>query len=245
MVVMPGEEMTFDQSEFDIRCEWGLNGVANLAPTSDAIIIVDVMSFSTAVAVATAREAYVYPYRWKDDSSVEFARSIGAELAGSRGKSRYSLSPVSLMSIPAGSRLVLPSPNGAALSFSTGDTPTFAGCVRNSKAVAEAASSCGRKVSVIPAGERWKEDGSLRPALEDLIGAGAIIRHLSGTLSPEAKAALSTYMSFQTDILGSLKRCSSGKELIAMGFEKGIPPIAEVDTDDCAPVLKDGAYSRA
>ncbi len=101
---MDGDEMTFDQSEFDVRCEWGLNGVANLAPISDAIIIVDVMSFSTAVVVGTARGAYVHPYRWKDDSSIEFADSIGGELAGSRGKSKYSLSPVAnllgLMSHP-------------------------------------------------------------------------------------------------------------------------------------------------
>lgn len=30
-----------------------------------------------------------------------------------------------------------------------------------------------------------------------------------------------------------------------MGFEDDIRPIAEVDVDDCAPVLKDGAYERA
>ena len=38
--------MTFDQSAFDIRCEWGTNGVRKLAPISDAIIIVDILSFS-------------------------------------------------------------------------------------------------------------------------------------------------------------------------------------------------------
>lgn len=35
----------------------------------------------------------------------------------------------------------------------------------------------GRTVAVIPAGERWA-DGSLRPAIEDLLGAGAFIREL-------------------------------------------------------------------
>ena len=37
--------MTFDQQEFDIRCEWGEQGVAHLAPISDVCIIVDILSF--------------------------------------------------------------------------------------------------------------------------------------------------------------------------------------------------------
>ena len=42
-------EVTFCQSDHDPRCEWGVNGAFTLAPVSDAIIIVGVMSFSTAV----------------------------------------------------------------------------------------------------------------------------------------------------------------------------------------------------
>ena len=239
------ETMTFNQCEFDIRCEWGENGVASLAPISDAIIIVDVMSFSTAVVVAAARGASVYPYRWKDDSRIAFAGSVNAELAGPRGRTKYSLSPVSLMSIPNGARLVLPSPNGSTLSLSTGATPTFAGCLRNARAVAQAASERGTRVSIVPCGERWREDGSLRPALEDLIGAGAIIGHLPGSLSPEAQAAVAAFRSAESDLIGTLKQCSSGKELIAMGFEDDIPLIAVVDADDCAPILENGVYIRA
>jgi len=237
--------MTFDQREFDIRCEWGEQGVARLAPISDAVIIVDIMSFSTCVTVAAAREATVFPYRWKDDSRLAFAHSVGAELAGSRGKSRFSLSPASLLLIPPGTRLVLPSPNGSTLTLSTGQTPTFAGCFRNSKAVALAAMRCGRKVAVVPAGERWKEDQTLRPAFEDLVGVGAIIQHLTGTLSPEARLAVDAFRGAVPELLVRLKECSSGKELIAMGFEDDIPVIAEMDVDDCAPILKDGAYRKA
>jgi 2-phosphosulfolactate phosphatase len=234
--------MLYDQSEFDIRCEWGEQGVKVLAPISDAIIIVDVMSFSTAVVIATRRGAIVYPYRWKDDSRIDFTKSVGAELAGSRGKSRYSLSPISLMPIPAGTRLVLPSPNGSTLSLTTGNTPTFAGCLRNARAVAKAALRHGPKVSVVPCGERWKEDHSLRPAFEDLIGAGAIISNLSGSLSPEASVAVAAFDRVQEKLLETLKQCTSGKELIQMGFEQDIPPTAEINTDKCAPILKDGAF---
>jgi 2-phosphosulfolactate phosphatase len=243
--VLPREEMIFDQAEFDIRCEWGEDGVASLAAISDAIIIVDVMSFCTAVVIATARGAIVYPYRWRDDSVVEFAKSRNAELAGPRGNARYSLSPVSLMSVPAGTRLVLPGSNGSVPSLSTCGTPTFAGCLRNARAVAEAAAHCGKRVSVIPCGERWKRGGSLRPAFEDWVGAGAIIGRLPGSLSPEARAAVSAYRDLKAGLLTALRQCSSGKELIEMGFEGDIPPIAEVDVDQCVPVLRDGAYVRA
>ncbi len=45
--------MFFDQAEFNIRCEWGIEGVERLAPDCDVVIIVDVLSFSTSVDVAT------------------------------------------------------------------------------------------------------------------------------------------------------------------------------------------------
>ena len=39
--------MILDQHDFDIRFEWGPHGVAQLAPNSDAVVIVDVPTFST------------------------------------------------------------------------------------------------------------------------------------------------------------------------------------------------------
>ena len=33
--------MFFDQREFDVRCEWGVAGLRQLAATSDAIVIVE------------------------------------------------------------------------------------------------------------------------------------------------------------------------------------------------------------
>lgn len=32
--------MYFNQAEFEVRCEWGEHGVVELAPISDAIVIV-------------------------------------------------------------------------------------------------------------------------------------------------------------------------------------------------------------
>lgn len=236
--------MTFDQLEFDVRCEWGERGAALLAADCDAVIIVDVLSFCTCVDIATARGASVYPHRMKDATALAYAESLGAHLSESRTAEGYSLSPASLLGIPEGARLVLPSPNGAVLSLAVGSTPCFAGCLRNAGAVAEAAVRCGGRVGVLPAGERWDLDGSLRPAAEDLIGAGAIIAHLPGRRSPEARIAEAAFRASEHELVAALLQCGSGKELIERGFECDVALASEHDISDCAPRLADGAYRR-
>ena len=231
-----------DRREFQLRFEWGPQGVACLAPGSDAVVIMDVLSFSTAVVVAAAREATVFPYRWADDTAAEYARSLGALLAGPRREAGYSLSPGSLTGLPRGSRIVLPSPNGATLSLATGGTPTFAGCLRNASVVARAAQSCGPRVAVIACGERWP-NGALRPALEDHIGAGAVLAHLDGVMSPEAAAAVSVFESAAAHLPEALRNSVSGKELAGRGFEDDVAIASELNSDDVAPRLRDGAYA--
>ncbi|MBD2514512.1 2-phosphosulfolactate phosphatase [Nostoc sp. FACHB-973] len=237
--------MIYDQSEFHLRCEWGAQGVSQLASISDVVIIVDVLSFSTCVEIATNNGAIIFPYAYRDESVIDYAKSLQAELASHRQRwttTGYSLSPKSLEQIPAGTRLVLPSPNGSFLTLHTGNTPTLAGCLRNCQAVAQFAQKYGDKIAVIPAGERWKDDGSLRPAFEDLIGAGAIISYLRGSLSPEAEAAVAAFQAFQQDLLGYLKKCSSGKELIEKGFESDVELAAAFNVSDCVPLLTNNAY---
>ena len=232
----------FDQSEFELRCEWGSQGIGQLAPVSDAVIIVDVLSFCTSVSIAISREACIFPYRYNDETARAFAEARGAMLAGSRGPSGgYSLSPASLLDIPAGARLVLPSPNGAALSMETGPVATFAGCLRNAGAVARAARQAGRRISLIPAGERWA-DGSLRPALEDLVGAGAILYHLPGSRSPEAAAAEAAFLNLASDLPAGLRRCGSAKELAARGFSVDVDLAAALNSENCAPMLVADAF---
>lgn len=233
----------FDQSEYDIRFEWGEQGVARLAPTSDVVIIVDVLSFSTAVEIATSLGAIVFPYLWKDETAYEFAASVNAEVADKNNPNRFSLSPASLLNVPAGKRLVLPSPNGSTISLSTGSTQTMAGCLRNCQAVALAAMKRGRKVSVIAAGERW-EDGSLRPCFEDMTGAGAIIRFLKGTLSPEASSALAVYESVAANLFDYIRSCGSGREKLERCEEEDIELASAFNVSDCVPILRDGAFVK-
>ncbi|MBV6625944.1 MAG: 2-phosphosulfolactate phosphatase [Rivularia sp. (in: Bacteria)] len=237
--------MIFNQSEFDLRCEWGQKGINRLASISDVAIVVDILSFSTAVEIATNNGAIIFPYRWKDGSAIDYAKSIEAELATKRTSTTgYSLSPQSLTKISTGTKLVLPSPNGSSLTLLTGNTLTIAGCLRNCEAVARFAQKHGDKIAVIPAGEKW-EDNTLRPALEDLIGAGAILSYLSGSLSPEAKTAVTVFNAFKNDLLNTLKKCSSGKELIHRGFAWDIELAAEINVSDCVPIFTNNAYVRS
>ena len=235
-----------EQRGYDIRCEWGLNGVELLAPVSDVVVIVDVLSFTTCVDIATANGALVFPYRFRDDAAGEFARVRSALLAGHRGAARgaWSLSPASLLDIPPGTRLVLPSPNGSTLSLASGATPTLAGCLRNSRAVAAHAGRLGRRVAVIPCGERWP-DGSLRPAVEDLIGAGAIISHLAGSRSPEARAAEAVFAAGRNDLGGVIEACASGQELIRRGYFDDVELASRVDCSKSAPLLRAESYMNA
>ncbi|MES1256886.1 MAG: hypothetical protein ABUS51_00590 [Acidobacteriota bacterium] len=74
--------MHFDQAGYDLKCEWGLEGLRALQANCDAVVIVDVLSFSTSVDIALSRGAAVLPFRWKDHSAERFAAEKGALLAG-------------------------------------------------------------------------------------------------------------------------------------------------------------------
>lgn len=241
--------MTLNQSKYDIKLEWGLPGIEQLAPVSDIIIIVDVLSYSTCVDIAVSNGAIIYPHKYRDDSAIEYAKSLEAELADrDRNSKGYTLSPLSLKNIPSATKLVLPSPNGSTLSLATGNIPTICGGLRNAKAVAEYAMSMGKNISVIPAGEKWQEhfasNGTIRFAIEDFIGAGAIISYLKGSLSPESRFALAAFESGRENLLEEIKNCSSGKELIERGFEEDVNLVCEMNVSDCVPVLIEGAYRR-
>jgi 2-phosphosulfolactate phosphatase len=232
-----------NQAEFNIHFEWADRAISLLAPISDAVIIVDVLSFSTAVEIATNQGAVVYPYRWKDPSAREFAESVGAEVADRDNQNGYSLSPVSLLKLPRGIRLVLPSPNGSNLSLTTGKAPTIAGCLRNCQAVAESAMNKAKNIAVIAAGERW-EDGTLRPCIEDMIGAGAIIKFLQGALSPEAETALAAFENASSKLKEQITKCISGQEKLSRGEARDIELASELGVSQCVPVLRDGAFRK-
>jgi len=242
----------FAQDGFSVRFDWGPTGAQALATGVDVLVIVDVLSFTTAVEVAVARGARVYPYRLRDDSAASFAQSIGATLAVARQRvsvqAPYSLSPVSLATIPAGTKLVLPSPNGSAISVLAAQLgrPILAGCLRNAAAVAAAACARGQVIGVVASGERWRNDGGLRPAYEDLVGAGAIIDALPvGGWSPEAQAAAATFRAAREHLADWLMNCASGRELAAVGYTGDVEIASALNATKTVPVFSSGAYAAS
>lgn len=238
--------MFYDQSAYEIRCEWGQPGIEAIAPASDVVIIVDVLSFSTCVDIAVSRGAAVYPCSGPNPD--EYAARHGALLASAhRGQPGFSLSPVSLLEITAGTRLCLPSPNGSALTMAARETAPhaaiLAGCLRNAGAVAAAATRSGQRIAVIPAGELWRGGVALRPAIEDLIGAGAIISRLQGSRSPEADVAVAAFERAAADLAGFLHRCASGRELGERGFPGDVDLAAAIDASHYASRLTGDAYA--
>ena len=105
--------------------------------------------------------------------------------------------------------------------------------------------------AVVASGERWA-DGSLRPALEDWLAAGAIVHHLSETvagflpqaLSPEALAARAIYReASQTGMMKAWMLDSvSGRELCERGFAEDVAIASQTDVSNIAPMLVEGAF---
>lgn len=229
-----------------VLSEWGICGVEVLREHVAVLVIVDVLSFSTAVDVAVSRGAEIYPFPLGDKEAAEAAAGrVGAVLAKPRRApgGQYSLSPVSLQSTPPGLKLMLPSPNGSRLSLASGGIPVIAGSFRNAEAVAHRAReiAAGGAVGIIPAGERWP-DGSLRPAIEDLLGAGAIIHYLDMPCSAEAQMAVNAYRMSRDAVAALIRNSVSGRELTDGGFPDDVEIAVQQNVSACAPVLRDGRY---
>ena len=246
-----------------VELEWGPAGAAALADRASYAVVVDVLSFSTTVSVALDEGIEVHPYRWGDDRAARYAGEHRAALAVGRHQARrtgrvgaVTLSPVSVRAARGLERLVLPSPNGSAICFALAEagTPVLTACLRNrsavvawlvSRLVAPGPEERRGHVAVVAAGEH-RTDGSLRPAVEDLLGAGAVLAGLRdggcGVLSPEAEAAAAAYDAIADRLPEVLHGCASGRELAGAGFGGDVDVAAELDSSASVPLLTDGRF---
>jgi 2-phosphosulfolactate phosphatase len=257
--VSPGRDSA-DAAEFRrqdgsaFRFDWGEDGLRALGPTSDVVVIVDVLRFSTSVSAAIEAGATVVPARDADEAAT-IARERGLLLAGPRGEGPASLSPTDLLCLGPGSRVVLASLDGSSLSclaVDIGVRYVLAGSFRNAAATASAAAEragAAGVISVIAAGERCPGDGTVRAAVEDLLGAGAVLAALDPAAavsgrrcSPEAAAARAAFVAARPQLFDSLSRCESGRELEARRCGDDVAMAAACDVTSWAAVLEGGAF---
>ncbi|HET7924124.1 MAG TPA: 2-phosphosulfolactate phosphatase [Rhodanobacteraceae bacterium] len=247
-------DSVYAQAGYRCRLDWGWRGARQAAARGDIVVIVDVLRFSSAVAMAAQHGVIVYPCEMQGDVEAR-SREVGG-VAGGRSlddTARFSLSPRTFEGAEPGTRVVLASLNGAMCSINARGAPhAFAASLLNASAVAAHVVSLldadpSLDVTVVACGERWRdanEDGELRFAVEDYLGAGAVLSELSHERSPETAVCAAAFAGSRGDIAALLWECASGRELRSMGLEQDVIDCARIDVYDAVPVLRDGAYAR-
>lgn len=211
----------FDQSRYQVRLEWGDDGLARLA-ASDVVVVVDVLRFSSTVTTRVAAGGAV-PL----DAAAHAVSLNGA--ATSRAAAALDPAPIVLL-----------------------------GCLRNASAVAEAIADEQRRrgartsIALIAGGELVPADAGAaartarRFAVEDLLGAGAIVDALGvrgiDHTSPEAAAAGEAFRGLRAARRHLLAASGSGQELAERGAHDEVRAAAELDASTAVPVLREGVF---
>jgi 2-phosphosulfolactate phosphatase len=246
----------FLQHGYRCRFDWGRDGTRRAAMRGDILVVVDVLSFASAVVTAVHQGGIIIPCSKAADAA-GIADREGAELAVHRTEvpehGRFSLSPLTYLSMVPGTSVVLPSPNGATCSIHGASTPyLFIGSLLNAAAVADAVTSLlmnsPYSVTVIACGERWEEvndEGEkLRFAIEDYLGAGAVLARIPCAKSPEAELCEMAFRSAGRRIPKLLFESGSGRELAAKGFGGDVEHASRCNLYDSVPVMKNGKFFR-
>jgi 2-phosphosulfolactate phosphatase len=146
----------------------------------------------------------------------------------------------------------LPSPNGATcIRYAEKSAHLLVGALINARAVAAAASELmtrsNRAVAIIACGERWSaptEDGELRMAIEDYLGAGAILSCLKYDKSPEARVCEGAFLQAQDELEEIVWDCASGRELRERGFQEDVRYAVKLNFYDSVPILQGERLER-
>lgn len=205
---------SFDQHRYQVRFDWGLAGLARLAP-ADLVVVVDVLGAGTAASDAL-------------EAGASFSRAELDERFPDAGA-------VVAAAVDAGAGVLL-------------------GSLRTARAIAEAVVAAQRtrgdrtSVSLIAVGEQAPE-GGIRFAVEDELGAGAIIDALAALgidhTSPEAAAACAAFQGLRPAVRHLLTAAGSGQRLLADGAREQVLAAATLDAASAAPRLVDGTFSAA
>jgi 2-phosphosulfolactate phosphatase len=246
----------FLQHGYRCRLDWGRDGARRAALRGDILVVIDVLSFSSAVVTAVHHGGAIIPCSKRDDAAGIASREHAA-LAVHRTEvpqhGPYSLSPLTYLSMVPGTSVVLPSPNGATCSICAASTPyLFIGSLLNAAAVADAVTSLlmssTHSVTVIACGERWEdvedEGERLRFAIEDFLGAGAVLVGIPLAKSPEAELCEMAFRAAGERVPELLLESGSGQELSAKGFGGDVEHASRLNLYESVPVMDAGRFVR-
>jgi 2-phosphosulfolactate phosphatase len=234
------------------RCtlEWGRDGARRAAARGDVVVVVDVLSFSTAVAIAVERGARIIPCRKQIDAEnlAVGTEIVAAERRGSGG-GHYTLSPLSMREVSRGLMIALASPNGATCAEVARQTrAVYSAGLVNAKRTARAIidrTDADELITVVACGERWDvegEDGSLRFAIEDYLGAGAVLAALDVAMDAEAAFAAAAFHAMRHRIDETIWDSVSGRELRERGYGDDVIYASKLDSVGVAARFVDGAF---
>ncbi len=235
----------------------------SLVPESVAgstVVVIDTLRATTTIACAVARGVVVETV----SSIAEAKRRRGARvlIAGERGGKKlpgFDLgnSPVDIEAASrgtaspsgrnepslAGKRLVLTTTNGTgAIARSAAARAIYVGALVNASAIARAVAK-DESLVLLCAGR------TTGVALEDLLGAGAIIAALPAScfdeaqLSDGARLSLDLFRRAKKDLHAFLRECESGRNLLRMGAAADVALCAELDRVAVSPRLLRGRFS--
>jgi 2-phosphosulfolactate phosphatase len=247
------------QSRYEVRFDWGAEGLRSIAQGAGVIVVIDSISFTTTVELAVAAGLVVVPFSGDGDPAAA-AEAADAVLGGPRGGEGVTLSPSSITpesvaALGEGTRVLMPSLNGSRVSAAAEEfgVPVIAANLRNRTAVArwvlahQEAIGQRAMVAVVAAGER-RSDGSLRFAVEDLLTAGSVIDALAELgidyCSPEAASASAAFAGLSRATAHLMTASVTGQELIEAGQREDVVLAGARDVSEVVPVLVDGAFTR-
>jgi 2-phosphosulfolactate phosphatase len=187
-----GTKPDFDPwPEAAVHVEWFPAAARQAGRRGDILVVIDVLSLSTTLAIAAGRHFTSLVY-----SPAEIADTGGSQAAaaapGARPLSKrrrvppgeLPLSPRSLLKADPGQRVLFTSLNGAAVVAAAGGCPqTIVASLRNCDAAADVvvrslAGGLARTVTVVACGEHWSSvvaaEPGFRPSVEDRAGAGLL-----------------------------------------------------------------------
>ena len=208
-------ESPFDQRRYQIRHDWGVEGLRRLAP-ADVVVVVDVLRFSTTVTDAVARGERV-PL----DAAAHAVSLNGAAVAKAAGETEAVVLLGSLRNAAAVARTVLD------IQHRRGE--------RTSIAVIAAGELAGREPG---AALRFAvEDHLGAGAIVDALGALGIDH-----TSPESAAACEAFRGLRGALRHLLTASGSGQELLDRDSRDEVLDAATVDAASVVPVLRDGSF---